>query len=57
MSDKVRRILLICLLVFAATGAVLVMRGRQGDNKTDPTALPPPSREFDQWHQNWEKQR
>lgn len=58
MSDKVRRTILVCLLAFAAVACFLVVRTeKHSPSQADPSALPPPSREFDQWHKNWEKQR
>lgn len=57
MSEKARRILLLCLITIAAVGCFLVIQNKKNPSQADPSALPPPSREFDQWHKNWEKQR
>lgn len=53
-----RRVILLCLVMFFTmlTGLVIRSEGIFPDRK-DPSSLASPSREFDSWRRQWEKQR
>lgn len=56
MSDNTRKLVLLVLLAVGTFGCFYLIN-KKSPSQADPSALPSPSREFDQWHKNWEKQR
>ncbi len=58
---NLKRIFLFCAIVFVTIIGLLIMKSDKlsspSINKKDPSILPPPSREFDEWRKEWEKQR
>lgn len=56
---NVKQIFLLCALVFLGVISFMIFQsGKLGyPDKKDPSSLPFPSREFEEWRKNWEKQR
>ncbi len=59
MMTKLRRILLFCGIAFLAVVVFMIFKSGKlsAPDKKDPSSLPPPSREFEEWRKQWEKQR
>jgi hypothetical protein len=50
-----KMVFLFCVITFLAVMSIMILRS---DKMTqDPSALPSPSREFNEWRKDWEKQR
>jgi hypothetical protein len=57
---NVKRTLLFCAVVFFAIIGVLIWRSdkvQSPPDKRDPSSLPAPSKAFDDWRKQFEKQR
>jgi len=54
-----KRLFLLCAVIFFLVIAFMIWRSdRLGPHDMrDPSTLPPPSRQFNEWRKQWEKQR